>query len=309
MTVPDFQTIMLPLVMLASDGRERPLVEAFNGLADRFNLTTEEREELLPSGRQRRFENRVRWARSYLTKAGLLESPRRGSFKITARGQDILGENPSSININFLERFPEFVEFRRATRDTAPVATGDAETPEELIDSSFARLRASLADDLLQRIKTAPPLFFEDLVVELLVAMGYGGSRRDAGRAVGRSGDDGIDGIINEDKLGLDVVYLQAKRWQGPVGRPVVQAFAGSLEGNRARKGVLITTSYFTPDALEYVQRIEKKIVLIDGEKLAEFMIDHNVGVTRVDTYELKRVNLDYFPGEPDGLTGQGDNT
>lgn len=309
MTVPDFQTIMLPLVMLASDGRERPLVEAFNGLADRFNLTTEEREELLPSGRQRRFENRVRWARSYLTKAGLLESPRRGSFKITARGQDILGENPSSININFLERFPEFVEFRRGTRDTAPVATGDAETPEELIDSSFARLRASLADDLLQRIKTAPPLFFEDLVVELLVAMGYGGSRRDAGRAVGRSGDDGIDGIINEDKLGLDVVYLQAKRWQGPVGRPVVQAFAGSLEGNRARKGVLITTSYFTPDALEYVQRIEKKIVLIDGEKLAELMIDHNVGVTRVDTYELKRVNLDYFPGEPDGLTGQGDNT
>ncbi len=309
MTVPDFQTIMLPLVMLASDGRERPLVEAFNGLADRFNLTTEEREELLPSGRQRRFENRVRWARSYLTKAGLLESPRRGSFKITSRGQDVLRENPSSINIHYLDRFPEFVEFRTATRDATPVATGDAETPEELIESSFSRLRASLADDLLQRAKTASPQFFEELVVELLVAMGYGGSRRDAGRAVGRSGDGGIDGIINEDKLGLDVVYLQAKRWQGPVGRPVVQAFAGSLEGHRARKGVLITTSYFTPDALEYVQRIEKKIVLIDGEKLAELMIDYDIGVTRVDTYELKQVNHDYFPGEPDGLAGEGDNT
>lgn len=234
MTVPDFQTIMLPLVMLASDGRERPLSDAFNELADRFNLTTAEREELLPSGRQRRFENRVRWARSYLTKAGLLESPRRGSFKITTRGQDVLQENPTSINIKFLERFPEFVEFRTATRDTTTV---DAETPEELIESSFSRLRASLADDLLQQVKTASPQFFEELVVELLVAMGYGGSRRDAGRAVGRSGDDGIDGIINEDKLGLDVVYLQAKRWQGPVGRPVVQAFAGSLEGHPRTQG------------------------------------------------------------------------
>lgn len=297
MAIPDFQTVMLPLIRLSSDGRERAMAEALNQLADEFNLSVDEREELLPSGRQRRFENRVRWARSYLTKAGLLGSPRRGSFQITTRGQDVLRENPTAINIGFLERFPEFVEFRKATTPHAEAApTLETETPEELIESSFNRLRASLADDLLQRIKTASPQFFEELVVELLLAMGYGGSRRDAGKAVGKSGDDGIDGIINEDKLGLDVVYLQAKRWQGPVGRPAVQAFTGSLEGHRARKGVLITTSYFTPEALDYVQRIEKKIVLIDGPRLADLMIEHDVGVTKVDTYELKRIDLDYFP-------------
>jgi restriction system protein len=295
--IPDFQTVMRPLLELASDGQTHVLTDAFASLATHFQLSEDEREELLPSGKQRRFENRVRWARTYLGKAGLLEAPRRGELRITERGRDLLREVPDAINVGHLERYPEYVEFKNTTRATTEASSNDrSETPEESLETNFQTLRNSLADDVLQRVKSASPQFFEELVVDLLVAMGYGGSRRDAGKAVGRSGDDGIDGIINEDKLGLDVVYLQAKRWQGPVGRPVVQAFAGSLEGHRARKGVLITTSHFTPDATEYVDRIEKKIVLLDGARLAQLMIDHDIGVADVATYKIKRVDLDYFP-------------
>jgi restriction system protein len=295
--IPDFQTVMRPLLQLASDGQIHVLTDAFSELAEHFHLTTEEQEELLPSGKQRRFENRVRWARTYLGKAGLLEAPRRGEFRITNRGLELLREVPGAINVGHLERFSEYIEFKNTTRSNTGTSSADrADTPEESLETNFQTLRNALADDLLQRVRAASPQFFEQLVVDLLVAMGYGGSRRDAGKAVGRSGDDGIDGIINEDKLGLDVVYLQAKRWQGPVGRPVVQAFAGSLEGHRARKGVLITTSHFTPDATEYVERIEKRIVLLDGERLAQLMIDHDIGVADVATYKIKRVDLDYFP-------------
>jgi restriction system protein len=256
MAIPDFQSVMLPLLRLAGDGREYALLDAAHRLADEFGLTPAERQELLPSGRQRTFENRVRWARTYLTKAGLLESPARGRFRITPRGKDILETKPSEINIGYLERFPEFVEFRSTTRTAGEEKQPRVvETPEELLENSYQALRADLARDLLDRVRRAPPDFFEQLVVDLLVSMGYGGSKKDAGEAVGRSGDEGIDGIIKEDKLGLDVVYVQAKRWQAPVGRPIVQSFAGSIEGQRARKGVLITTSHFTPDAREYVER------------------------------------------------------
>lgn len=295
--IPDYQAIMRPLLELASDGQGHVLVDVIRTLSDKFELTEDEREELLPSGKQRRFENRVRWARTYLGKAGLLDAPSRGVLRITARGIELLGETTGPINVTHLERYPEFIEFKTTTRSPAgSVAADRTETPEESLESNYLSLREALAEELLQRVKLASPQFFEELVVDLLVAMGYGGSRRDAGKAVGRSGDEGIDGIINEDKLGLDVVYIQAKRWQGPVGRPLVQAFAGSLEGHRARKGVLLTTSYFTPDAKEYVERIEKKIVLVDGERLAQLMIDHDIGVADIATYRIKRIDLDYFP-------------
>lgn len=295
--IPDFQTVMRPLLELGSDGQPHVLVEAITTLADQFALLPEEREELLPSGKQRRFENRVRWARTYLGKAGLLTAPSRGVFQITERGLQLLKDAPGPLRISQFEQYPEFVEFRNTTRiSTGATSTDRPETPEESLETNYESLRAALAEDLLQRVKLASPQFFEELVVDLLVAMGYGGSRRDAGRAVGRSGDDGIDGIINEDKLGLDVVYIQAKRWQSVVGRPVVQAFAGSLEGQRARKGVLITTSHFTPDAREYVERIEKRIVLVDGERLAQLMIDHDIGVADIATYRIQQVDLDYFP-------------
>lgn len=222
----------------------------------------------------------------------------RGEFQITDAGLDVLSQSPPEINIRYLEQFPEFIEFRSRSEQDDEQADEPDQTPEEVLESSYQRLRNELAQDLLERIMDCSPKFFENLVVDLLVAMGYGGSRRDAGQAIGRSGDEGIDGIIKEDRLGLDVVYIQAKRWEGTVGRPVVQAFAGSLEGYRARKGVLITTSRFSQDAIDYVQRIEKRIVLIDGEQLTQLMIDHGIGATEVASYAVKRVDIDYFGEE-----------
>lgn len=293
MAVPDFQSLMLPLLKIAGDGREHRLSEAIEALAVQFRLSEDDRRELLPSARQAKFDNRVGWARRYVKKAGLLESTERGKFRITERGLEVLRGNPASIDVKFLMQFPEFVEFRSVKqRGENEEAT---ETPEEALELGYQNLRRNLAEDLLERMKSCSPRFFEKLVVDLLVEMGYGGSRKDAGQAVGQSGDGGIDGIIKEDKLGLDVVYIQAKRWEATVGRPTVQAFAGSLEGQRARKGVLITTSQFSPDAKDYVTRIEKKIVLIDGEQLAQLMIDHGVGVTEVVSYPVKKVDIDYF--------------
>jgi restriction system protein len=294
MAVPEFQTLMLPLLKIAGDDGEHRLSEAIEALAVQFRLSDDDRRELLPSGRQAKFDNRVGWARTYLKKAGLLESTERGKFRIAERGRQALGGNPTSIDIRFLRQFPEFVEFQKATkREAEPEESG--QTPEETLEFAYQSLTRALAQDLLERVRACSPGFFEKLVVDLLVKMGYGGTLKDAGQAVGQSGDGGIDGIIKEDKLGLDVVYIQAKRWEATVGRPTVQAFAGSLEGQRARKGVLITTSQFSPDAKDYVTRIEKKIVLIDGEQLAQLMIDHGVGVTEVVSYPVKKVDIDYF--------------
>ncbi len=307
MAVPGYQTFMLPLMQLAADGLEHTSKEAINALADQFHLSEDDRRELLPSGATLKYPSRIGWARTYLTKARLLETIGEGRFRITARGREVLKSRPSTIDMRFLRQFSEFREFQGelSTPNDPPgtdrqVIQEDSprQTPQETLESIYLTLRRELAQDLLERIKACSPRFFEQLVVDLLVAMGYGGSRKDAGEAVGQSGDRGIDGIIKEDRLGLDVVYVQAKRWDSVVGRPTVQAFAGSLEGQRARKGVLITTSQFSPEAKDYVTRIEKKIVLIDGEQLTHYMMDHGIGVAESATYVVKRVDLDYFSSE-----------
>lgn len=303
MAVPDFQSVMLPLLKIMGDGREHTYQDLFDQLAGHFKLSEADREELLPSGTQSRFVNRVRWACNYVRRAGLINSVARGRFQISARGSELLRKPPSKIDIKYLSAFEEFREFRQTARQDesaiqAAAATDESEglqTPEELLDACYQQLRRQLAQDLLEKLLVCSPSFFESLVVHLLVAMGYGGSLKDAGKVVGKSGDGGIDGIIKEDKLGLDVVYVQAKRWKNPVDRPTVQGFAGSLEGHRARKGVIITTSTFTDGATEYVRMIEKKIVLIEGVELAQLMIDHGVGVADVRTYTVKRLDSDYF--------------
>lgn len=296
MSIPDFQSLMLPLLTLAGDRQEHILSDTLDVLASRFELSEDERRELLASGRQATFDNRVGWARTYLKKAGLLEYTGRGRFRITERGLQVLQQQPSKVNIKFLDRFAEFVEFR--TKKKTPDEGDGKLTPEELLESSYNGLRSELAQELLQRVRECSPRFFEKLVVDLLVAMGYGGSKADAGRAVGGSGDGGIDGLIKEDKLGLDAVYIQAKRWKEAVGRPIVQTFAGSLQGEKASKGVLITTSRFSSDAKDFADRLDRRIVLIDGEQLAELMIDHGVGVTDVHTYVVRAIDLGYFEGQ-----------
>jgi restriction system protein len=304
MAIPDFQTLMLPLMQLAADGKEHSIGEAREALATQFQLTEQDRHELLPSGRQPRFDNRVAWAKSFLQQAGLLTAPRRAHFQISDRGRTLLQDKPSLINIKLLERYPEFVEFRSSSRKKEP-ETGEIdtdpsehETPEEMLESAHQRIRTELAADLLTRVRNSSPQFFERLVVDLLVNMGYGGSRKDAGEAVGRSGDEGIDGIINEDRLGLDTIYLQAKKWDGTVGRPEIHKFVGALHGKRAKKGVFITTSTFSAEAYGYVAHIDPKVVLIDGRQLAQLMIDFNLGVTAVQSYEVKRIDSDFFSEE-----------
>jgi len=302
MAVPDFQSLMLPILQIANDSTEHSSSETSEKLAKKFSLSESDLNEKLPSGRQSRFTNRIAWARVHLKGAGLIESTGRGLYCITPLGLKVVRENPALVNLKFLSQFPEYQKFRSQTRSPQKAEEiepdEDKQTPEELLEQSYLSLRRSLARDLLERVKMCTPQFFENLVVDLLVAMGYGGSHKDAGKAVGQSGDGGIDGIIKEDKLGLDVVYIQAKRWEGTVGRPVVQGFAGSLEGQRARKGVFITTSGFSQDAKDYVKQIEKKIVLIDGEQLAQHMIDFGVGVAEVSAYVVNRVDLDYFSEE-----------
>lgn len=304
MAIPDYQSLMLPLLALAADGQEHSIREAREHLAASLGLTADEREELLPSGRQPVFDNRVAWAKTYLQQAGLLAAPRRAHFQITDRGRQVLAKKPAAIDIKLLDRFPEFVEFRTSGKkngDGAAAAGAEScatATPEEMLESAHQQIRSDLAADLLKRIKAAPPAFFERLVVELLVRMGYGGSRKEAGKALGRSGDEGIDGIINEDRLGLDTIYLQVKRWDGTVGRPEIQKFVGALHGKRARKGVFITTSGYSGEAREYVANIDPKVVLINGPELAELMIDFGLGVTTTASYEIKRVDSDYFGEE-----------
>jgi restriction system protein len=305
LAIPDYQTLMLPLLRLLADGQAWHVSDYTNRLGDEFNLTFEERAELLPSGNQTTIRNRAGWARAYLAKAGLLEQVARGSVRITPLGKTVLARNPNRIDNEYLAQFDGFQDFRartgtrtRHTSRADSVAEDNlASDPTERLESAYREIRGALADDLLSNVKKASSQFFEMLVIDLLVAMGYGGSRDDAGQAVGRSGDDGIDGIIKEDRLGLDVVYIQAKRWDHPVSRPIVQGFAGSLEGVRAHKGVFITTSRFTSEAREYVERIEKRIVLIDGEQLAGYMIDFGIGVTDVTTLHIRRIDQDYFEG------------
>lgn len=299
MAIPDYQSLMLPLVKLASDKKEHSLQEATQTIAKEFNLSEADLAELLPSGRKTRFYDRIGWAVTYLRKAGLLNSQGRGKFQITQRGLDVIKNPPQRINVEFLEQYEEFVEFRtRRDREDEEAPTTEKleiQTPEEAIEAAHQNLRQTLADELIQTIKNCSPAFFERLVIDVLVKMGYGGTRKDAGKAIGRSGDGGIDGIINEDRLGLDVIYIQAKKWEGSVGRPELQKFAGALQGKRAKKGIFISTSTFTNEAKEYVSQIDSKITLIDGETLSQLMIDYNVGINSIATYELKKIDNDYF--------------
>jgi restriction system protein len=302
MSIPDYQSVMLPLLAFAGDRKEHSKRDATDHISALFKLTEEERKELLPSGRQYIIDNRVGWATTYLKKAGLLESPRRSVFRITDQGLEVLKRPPKEINVRFLEQFPGFVEFRKVGKgdlEEQPQERGASEqTPQEALEYGYQKMRKDLAQELLISVKQMSPQFFERLVVELLLGMGYGGTLSDAGKAIGQSGDGGIDGIIKEDKLGLDVIYIQAKRWEGTVGRPEIHKFVGALAGKRASKGVFITTSSFTKDAAEYVTTIADKIILIDGDMLAQLMIDHDIGVTRVASYDIKRIDSDYFSEE-----------
>jgi restriction system protein len=305
MAIPDYQMLMLPILKALSDGQDHKMPDLTKRLCDLFGLTTAEREQMLPSGQQTVISNRTAWAKTYLKKAGLLFNPVRGKVRISDEGLKVLNQRPEKIDRHFLEQFPSFKEFweKKNTSDSEAVVPAveqkiEQNTPEEAIENAYVSLRDALADDLLDRVRGCSPKFFESIVVRLLVAMGYGGTLADAGQAIGRTGDGGIDGIIKEDMLGLDVVCVQAKRWEATVGSPVVREFSGSMDAIRARKGVIITTSNFSRDAVEFTQKSERKIVLIDGKKLAELMIDHNVGVTSVRSFSIKRADSDFFDEE-----------
>jgi restriction system protein len=310
MPIPDFQTVMLPLLKVAGDGKEHHIRDAINNLAAQFGLTEEERKELLPSGVDRIFDNRIGWARTYLKKSGLIGYPKRGYFQITDRGRKILAEAPPKITIAFLKQFPEFVEFNTAKKSAgdgsvvevdSPEASN--ETPEETLAAGYLKLRKQIESDLLARVKACAPEFFERLVVTLLTTMGYGGSLADAGRAIGKSGDGGVDGVIKEDKLGLDLLYIQAKRWDDTtVGSPEIQKFVGALYGRKAKKGIFITTSTFSRAAVEYAAELDSKIILIAGTQLAELMFDYGVGVSTLNSYAVKRIDSDFFSDEEEPL-------
>ncbi len=302
MAVPDFQSLMLPLLKFSGDGKEHTMQEARDRLAKVMGLTEEDLRERLPSGRQTTFSNRVAWAKVYLTQAGVLKSPKRGCFHLSERGRKILSEAPDKIDIKYLERFEEFQEFRQASSKAraekiAHVTESElsSKTPEETLEQAYQQLRDEVANELLHLIKGNTPEFFEKLVVHLVVAMGYGGSVKEAGTATRKTADEGIDGVIKEDRLGLDAIYLQAKRWQAVVGRPEIQKFVGALHGQRAKKGVFITTSWFSKEALDYVGQIDPKVVLIDGNDLVQLMIDHDVGVSSAVAYQVKKVDTDFF--------------
>ena len=301
-SVPPVHQLLLPLLEASKDGQPRKISELAPALGKRLNLTEADLREVLPKTGWPRFENRLYWARLYLKQAGLLELVGRGHFRITDQGRQVLAERPQTVDIAYLERFPAFREFQGRSRRTKGTTSEPRESgaaaavsPDEMLATAWQGLRLHLAQELLDRMRAVAPGFFEKLVLDVLVAMGYGGSRQDAALAVGGVRDGGIDGLIKEDRLGLDTIYVQAKRWNGVVGRPQVQAFAGSLDAHHARKGVFITTSSFTEDARQFAAGIEKRIALIDGLTLANLMIEHGVGVTTQETYEVRKVDLDYF--------------
>lgn len=304
MAVPDYQSIMLPLLKYVSDNHVHPIRDVVEGLAARFELTEEDRRELLPSGMQAAFDNRVGWARTYMKKAGLVDSPKRATVQITPRGLQVLKEKPERIDVQYLKRFPEFLEFqapKQEIRSNSPaVDESNQRTPEEVIETGYEQVRKALSQELLVKVQAQSWVDFERLVVQLLVRMGYGGSVKDAGKALTKSGDEGIDGTIKEDKLGLDIIYIQAKKWQtgSTVGRPEIQKFVGALAGQGAKKGIFITTASFTKEARNYAPKNETKIVLIDGEELTQLMIDHDLGVTTQRSYMVKRIDSDFFGEE-----------
>ena len=307
MAIPDFQSFMRPILSSVSNGQTLTLNELREYAIDFFELSTEESNERLPSGKQTVVSNRVGWARTYLNKAGLLQIPSKGLVKITERGREVLATGPERITVTWLKRYPEFAEFH-SPRPSENIKTinisvqteektivDEENTPDERLNSAYQELMSSLADELLTQVLASSPEFFEDLVVDLMIAMGYGGSHKEACSATRRTADDGIDGIIKEDKLGLDVIYLQAKRWNYTVHRPEIDKFIGALTRQRARKGVFITTSDFSTGAREATLGLDIKVVLIDGKELAKLMVENNLGCSIKQVYEVKQLDTDYF--------------
>jgi restriction system protein len=307
MTVPDFQTLMRPLLQQYAGGDEKQIADARAELASEFELSEEDLAERLPSGLARTFDNRVGWAATYLHRTGLLARPRRSVYLITDRGREVLAANPDRIDLSVLSQFPEFHEFRKARgrrkwrapdSTTAESVDTSSATPEEQIEAAYQELREALIGEIQERIAAMSPTAFEDLVLDVLYAMGYGDGTEHSRLRTGASGDAGIDGVIREDRLGLDVVYVQAKRWEATVGRPVVQGFVGALQGARASKGIIFTASTFSSDAETYAASVSPRVILVDGERLAALMIDHDVGVSVRETYPVKRIDSDYFGDE-----------
>ena len=302
MPIPDYETIMLPLLKFASDAKEHSAKESIDSLSNYFKLTEEEKNKLYLTKKVSIFYDRTHWGLTYLKHAGLLVGTRRGFFKLTERGKQVLTKNPAKIDDNYLKQFPEFVEFQKVKRKYENLESKESKTttnlnatPWELLEESYKTIQEELGNQLLSQVKKCNPAFFERLVVELLVEMGYGGSIEEAGSAIGRQGDEGIDGVIKEDVLGLDVLYIQAKKWDTTIGRPEIQKFAGALQGQKAKKGIFITTGNFSKDAIEYTYKIDSKIVLIDGKQLTEYMIDKNIGVTLEKAFFIKKLDQDYF--------------
>lgn len=306
MPIPDTATIQLPLLKLLSDRKEHSYRESLEGLASSFQVSENERNQLIPSGLKRTFDTRVLWAISQLRNAGLLENTRRGVFKITERGQTVLKENPAKIDTKYLKQFPEFLEFLGAVKSDQQETSKeevekeeiekDEKAPLEVFEESYQEMRQNLARDLLNQVKNCPPDLFERLVVQLLVKMGYGGSEKEAGKALGKSHDGGIDGVIKKDVLGLEVIYIQAKRWKDTtVGRPEIDKFVGALDRTHSRDGIFITTSKFTTEAKENPSTTNHKIILMDGNQLVQFMIDYGIGVSTDKSYAIKKMDPDYF--------------
>jgi restriction system protein len=304
MPIPDFQSFFYPFLKMSTDMKEHSLNEVRDYMTEYFSLSDEEKSEKLPSGTQTKFDNRIYWTKSYFIKAKLIEQTKRGHFKITEKGLDFLNNFSESITVNDLKEIDEFREFHQGSNNTNEENSGtdkrgiiENKTPLEKLEESYQYIKDELANELLEKIKSNTWQFFEDLVIDLMFKMGYGGSRNKANQSIKRTNDEGIDGIINEDKLGLDVIYLQAKKWtkEGGIGRPEIQKFVGALHGQRAKKGVFITTSYFSDNAYEYVKTIDPKVILIDGETLTNLMIEYGLGTTTVESYHIKKIDLDYF--------------
>lgn len=308
MSIPTHEQAMLPVLAAMADGAEHHRRALADKMADQFGLSVEERAQMLPSGKAPVIRSRTGWALSYMKQAGIVTSPRRGWYQITSVGRSVLGRKPDRIDNEYLMQFEAFRDFRARSRteeegpveaisevNASPSPLPVIEPPDEALERAYRRLRSAVESELIDTVKAVAPAFFEELVIDLLVRMGYGGNRTEAARAIGRTGDGGIDGVIDEDRLGLDSIYVQAKRWEGSVGRPEIQKFAGALQGQRATKGIFITSSSFTADAIDYAHRIGTRIVLIDGRRLAELMFEHDVGVSPRHSYTVKDVDGDYF--------------
>ena len=301
MAIPELFSITLPLLKCLSDDKPRTSNEIYEYLSDYFNVTDKEKEELLKSGTPR-FTNRIAWAKAELKMAKLMKTPERGVYQITERGKEVLNDNPDRLDRNYFKQFDEYrnkLDKDDKEEKKKSKIELDTITPLEEIENAYQEIHDKLGKEIINAISECSPQFFEKLVIQLLVRMGYGGSFEDAAKAVGKTGDEGIDGVIKEDKLGLDTVFIQAKRWKNTVGRPEIQAFAGALMGKRSKKGIFITTSSFSKSAEDYAKSIETKIVLIDGEQLAQYMIDYDLGVSKISSYDIKKIDTDYFIEQP----------